>query len=206
MRGRRRSPVGLGALALLLLGAAPPPPCPSPADVPGRLLRIIPEASSVRFDADAVLHDFSGEGQEVGGWILLPERDPEEVLACVAVAAASLQTGISLRDHLMRQNHLEVEQHPYIRLAVREARVLERPAPGRLRAEVLGEFTLHGVPRERALPVEVTLDGETLTAVGSFPVRLSDHAIAAPAFLFVRMRDLVKVTVRLVASPEGTRP
>ena len=68
--------------------------------------------------------------------ILLPERDPEEVLACVAVAAASLQTGISLRDHLMRQNHLEVEQHPYIRLAVREARVLEQLAPGRLRAEV----------------------------------------------------------------------
>lgn len=206
MRGSWRAPVGLGALALLLLGAAPPPPCPAPGGLPGRLLRIIPERSSVRFDADAVLHDFSGEGQEVGGWILLPERNPEEVLACVAVVAASLQTGISLRDHLMRQNHLEVGQHPYIRLAVRGARVLEQPAPGRLRAEVLGEFALHGVPRERALPVEVTLDGETLTAVGSFPVRLSDHGIAAPAFLFVRMRDLVKVTVRLVAGPEEGRP
>ncbi len=206
MRGSWRAPVGLGALALLLLGAAPPPPCPAPIGLPGRLLRIIPERSSVRFDADAVLHDFSGEGQEVGGWILLPERDPGEVLACVAVAAAGLQTGISLRDHLMRQNQLEVGQHPYIRLAVRGARVLEQPAPGRLRAEVLGEFALHGVPRERALPVEVTLDGETVTAVGSFPVRLSDHAIAAPAFLFVRMRDLVKVTVRLVAGPEEGRP
>lgn len=205
MRGSRQAPLVLG-LAALLLGAAPPPPCPSPTDVPGRLLRIVPEASSVRFEADAGLHDFEGEGPQVEGWVLLPERDPEEVLACVAVAAASLQTGISLRDHLMRQNHLEVEHHPYIRLAVRGARVLEQPAPGRLRVEVLGQFTLHGIPRERAIPVEVTLDGESLTAVAAFPVRLSEHAIPAPTFLFIRMRDLVKVTVRLVGGPEEARP
>lgn len=203
MRSPWRAAVASGVLSLLLAGAAAPPPCPSPGELPGRLLRIIPERSNVRFDADAVLHDFSGEGQEVGGWILLPGRNPEEVLACVAVAAASLGTGIGLRDHLMRQNHLEVEQHPYIRLAVRGARVLERPAPGILRGEVRGELTLHGVSRERTLPVEVRLDRETLTVVGSFPVRLSDHAIPAPAFLFVRMRDLVQVTVQLVAGPEG---
>jgi len=206
VRGLRAVPLVLAAAVPLLLAAAAPPPCPSPADVPGRLLRIVPEASSIRFEADAGLHDFEGEGPQVEGWILLPERKPEEVLACVAVAAASLQTGISLRDHLMRQSHLEVERHPYIRLAVRGARGVEEPAPGRLRAEVLGEFTLHGIPRERAIPVEVALDGETLTAQGSFPVRLSDHAIPAPAFLFVRMRDLVKVTVRLVAGPEEGRP
>ncbi|HEU5395399.1 MAG TPA: YceI family protein [Candidatus Methylomirabilis sp.] len=204
MRGLREALLVLG-LVVFLLGAAPPPPCPSPADVPGRLLRIVPAASSVRFEADAGFHDFEGEGAQVEGWILLPEREPEEVLACVAVAAASLQTGISLRDHLMRQNHLEVERHPYIRLAVRGARGVEEPAPGRLRAEVLGEFTLHGIPRERAIPVEVMRDGETLTVVGSFPVRLSEHGIPAPAFLFARMRDLVKVTVRLAAGPEEGR-
>lgn len=203
MSARRGAPVGLGALALLLLAAAPPPPCPAPPDLPGRLLYIVPEKSSVRFDADAVLHTFAGEGGEVEGWIMLPGPDPEEVLACVAVAAASLRTGISMRDHLMRQNHLEVERFPSLRFAVRGARVLERPAPGALRAEVLGELTVHGVPRERSLPVEVTLEEATLTAVGSFPVRLSDHAIGAPAFLFIRMRDRVEVSVRLVAAAEG---
>lgn len=206
MRPPRRAPVGLGALALLLLAAAPLPPCPAPPDLPGRLLRIVPEKSSVRFDADAVLHTFAGEGGEVQGWIALPARDPEEILACVAVPASGLRTGISMRDHLMRQNHLEVEQFPLLRFTVRGARILERPGAGVLRAEVLGELTVHGVPRERSLPVEVTLEDATLTAVGSFPVRLSDHAITAPAFLFVRMRDQVMVSVRLVAAPEESTP
>lgn len=204
MSVRRRAPLGLAALPLLLLAAAPPPPCPEPPDLPGRLLWIVPEKS--RFDADAVLHTFAGEGGEVEGWIMLPGRDPEAVLACVAVAAKSLRTGISLRDHLMRQDHLEVERFPFVRLAARGARVLERPAPGVLQTEVLGELLLHGVARERALPVEVTLDEAMLTAVGTFPVRLSDHAIAAPAFLFVRMRDQVMVSVRLVAAPEESTP
>lgn len=206
MRTARGGPAGLAGLALLLLAAAPPPACPAPPDLPGRLLRIVAEQSSVRFDADAGLHTFAGEGGEVEGWIVLPERNVEEVVGCVAVAAGSLRTGISIRDHLMRQDHLEVERYPHLRLAVRGARVLERPAPGVLRAEVFGELTLHGVSRERALPVEVTLEDGPLTAVGSFPVRLSDHAIAAPAFLFVRMRDEVVVSVRLVAAPQEDRP
>lgn len=206
MRPPRRVPVGVAALALLFLGAAPPPPCPEPPDLPGRLLHVVPEKSSVRFDADAVLHTFAGEGGEVEGWIALPARDPEEVLACVAVPASGLRTGISIRDHLMRQNHLEVERFPYLRFTVRGARILERPGAGVLRAEVLGELTVHGVPRERSLPVEVTLEEPAMTAIGSFPVRLSDHAIAAPAFLFVRMRDQVTVSVRLVAAPEEGRP
>jgi polyisoprenoid-binding protein YceI len=170
--------------------------------------RIVAEAEGnlVKFVSSATLESFEGKTSNVQGRVTL---DPAELGSHleieVEVDLRSLDTGIELRNRHMRENHLETERFPTARFE--GAEIVEGAgsalAPGTtVTIQVEGNLALHGVSKTVRIPLELTHDGTNLRIVSHFPVALSDHEIARPKFLIMRLGDVQQVTVDVTAVPE----
>jgi polyisoprenoid-binding protein YceI len=166
------------------------------------------EGSEAVFHSRAPLESFDGRTQHVGGHISV---DPDDLTGpldmTIEVDLASLDTGISKRNRQMREQHLETDEYPLAVFTGTTVVAASAPTliPGEsVRLTVAGAFALHGVTRAIEVEAEVTLttDG-LLTAVASFPVKLSDHDIDRPRFLLLRLADEQQVEIMLVARRAG---
>ena len=96
----------------------------------------------------------------------------------LTIDAASLETGIEMRDkHLRSADFFDIERFPTI--AFQSVRV---ESAGR-RATVMGRLTLHGVTREIAVPVDVQITETALVASGEFIVNRGEYAMNYNSFL-----------------------
>ncbi len=199
-------------LAVLWLGIAV-----SPVEAgPERFVLRGPDGTSeVRFHSKAAVESFDGVTDQVRAFV---DLDPDDLGAGVRfrveVDLASLDTGIGLRNRHMRENHLHTDRYP---VAVFEGRwpvadtdstVADPPALALastpMELEVSGTLTLHGVSRQRTVPVRVTrLDDHSLKIESSFEIVLAEHGIPRPKFLFMKLAESQAVHVRLIVRPQG---
>ena len=92
----------------------------------------------------------------------------------VTVPLANLTTGISLRDHHMREKYLEVPKYPAATLTIGRAG-LKFPNPGdRVEADAQGTINLHGVSRGVLVHYDMKDDGVMLAAHGAFRINMND--------------------------------
>ena len=102
----------------------------------------------------------------------------------VVVRAATLQTGIGLRDRHLR-GELDTDRYPTITLNVE--RVL--PANGGTAAVdpvvLEGSFTVKGVAHAVRWPATATLRGDTLVVTGSTPMRFTELGMKPPTRMLV---------------------
>ncbi len=198
---RSRSGALLGLVAAAAIGAAQPAARSMPIDSARSELRFTISRPGETIDGQA--HAFSGEVRFDPGH---PEADGSVTLT---VRADSLDTGNRVRDHKMRGSHLEVERFPAIGFRSTSIHFSEAggaaPAAGGMprRALVEGIVTLHGVDRSILFPAMIRYDNDSLAAEGEFAIRLTDHAIAIPRFLWIVLDDEVKVHFRFVAAPRA---
>lgn len=149
----------------------------------------------VGFVADARLHDFEGRTTAVSGRIMSSEF--HDAIGCVAIAAKSLDTGIGLRNRLMRENHLQVAQFPEIQFILTRLADVQREA-NMVGLTLEGDLTLHGVTRPMNIPATLSKADGKLQVEGSTVLKMSDFNIARPAFLFITVKDEVQVWFRVV--------
>jgi hypothetical protein len=103
-----------------------------------------------------------------------------------------------LQKEHFRENYLETERFPR---ATFEGRLIDPPAwpleaPEDVR--VRGELTVHGVSRERILPVRLEPDGEGgIAARSTFLIRLDDHDIGIPRIMHQKIAETIEVDVRV---------
>jgi polyisoprenoid-binding protein YceI len=153
---------------------------------------------------DGRAHDFSGEAR------LDPERPDADTSVVLRVRGASLETGNRLRDRKMRNAHLETGRFPEILFRSTAIRLAPEGAaapplrPGEERRAVIeGVLSLHGVDRAMMFPAAIRYDNATLTATGEVGVRLTDHSIPIPRFLWIVLDDEVRVRFRFTAARGG---
>lgn len=170
----------------------------------------VADGSEVVFTSKAPMETFDGRTGAVRGHVAC---DPADLAAPVdlrvEVELATLDTGIGMRNSHMRERHLQTDQFP---LAVLTATAIKASSSPSLAAgqtvdvTIAGQFDLHGVTRPMEIAGTATLgqDGG-LTVEAAFVVRLSDHDIARPQFLVMKLADEQQVRVRLVGVPEGSR-
>jgi polyisoprenoid-binding protein YceI len=164
------------------------------------------EENLVRFRSSAPLESFEGKTRAVSGWI---EADLSALSGSVEVFAevdlATLDTGIDLRNAHMRENHLHTDEYP--RAVFRGGRIIgpfegSWTSEGGARFSLAGTFSLHGVTRPLAVPVEIRSGKSgSLLVETAFEVRLSDFEIPRPQFLLLRLDEVQRIHVRLVADP-----
>ncbi len=172
-------------------------------------LRIDPAESVLTFTIHRPGETIEGRAHDFSGEIRLdpvhPALGPSVTLN---VRAASLETGNRIRDRKMRNSHLEVDRFPEIVFRSGSVRWSEssggepegRLAAGEVRkALVEGLLALHGIERTILVPVSIRYDGRSVTAEGTTDLRLTDHRIPIPRFLWLVVDDEVKVRFRFVA-------
>lgn len=162
-----------------------------------------PHESTIRFDADARLHTFTGVAGQLSGRVRLPSVSrASEAAACVEIEADSITTGIRMRDSMMRRNHLHTDRFPTILFTLSGVDLVEPKGGGRYTATLRGTIALHGVTTPLLVPAKAVLTEQRLVVEGAFALRLSTFQIPIPALLFIPMKDEVVVSFRVVAIPE----
>jgi polyisoprenoid-binding protein YceI len=162
-------------------------------------LAIDPAASSLTFTVSRPGETVEGSAAEFSGEVRYDPGDPARSEVTLTVRAASMRTGNRIRDRRMRGIHLEVGKHPEIVFRSTAIRVGEA---GR-KALLEGILDLHGVERTILFPAAIRYDNGSLAAEGELVLRLSDHGIPIPRFLWMVLDDEVRVRFRLRAMPRG---
>lgn len=201
-RARKWAVAAVGLPAVLWFAEAsaicelPPPPDPAK---PQALYQVVAGPSRVRFDARAFLHDFAGQTTKVEGIIRVGDLDRlTDAQACIRIDAASLDTGNSTRDGIMRDDHLEVARFPTIDLTLNTVNAAKHQA-GTWEFTATGTLSLHGVSREIRLPVRARQEGDAVVLTGALPLKMTDYHIRTPRFLFLTVEDDLMVSFALTA-------
>ena len=162
-----------------------------------------PRESTIRFDADARLHAFTGTAGQLSGRVRLPSVSRvSEAAACVEIQTASLTTGIAMRDNKMRRSHLHTDRFPTILFTLSGVDQIQPQGAGHYSAILRGTLALHGVTAPMMISAKAALNGHRLSVEGTVPLRLSAFQIPIPSLLFIPMKDEVVVSFKVVAVPE----
>jgi polyisoprenoid-binding protein YceI len=162
----------LTALVLVMLTGS------APGRAESLRFRIQPEASEITFRATSRLMNAEGHFGRFSGDVVADPAGPTGARITLTIDAASLETGIEMRDkHLRSADFFDIERFPTI--AFQSVRV---ESAGR-RATVMGRLTLHGVTREIAVPVDVQITETALVASGEFIINRGEYAMNYNSFL-----------------------
>jgi polyisoprenoid-binding protein YceI len=132
-----------------------------------------PVHSSVRATIDASALKVTGKGESAG--------DVPKVQETMAGAQV-----------------LDVQQYPTIAFASKSV-ALKTRAGASLDVAVTGTLTIKGVAREITVPVNVRMEGGTLTATGQFPVKQSEFGIKPVSVGgVVSVKDAVNISFTIV--------
>ncbi len=149
--------------------------------------RIQPEITELKFKATSRLMDADGTFRRFAGEVVVDPKDARTARVTLTIEAASIDTGIRLRDkHLRSAEFLDVERYPTITFESL------RVDPADRRVTVVGRLTIHGVTQELAVPIEVELAETTVLARGQLTLRRSDFGITYQSVLNP-VGDLVQV-------------
>ena len=99
----------------------------------------------------------------------------------------------------LREIVLEPAKYPEI--VFKSSSVTGKPrGNGQYDLKIAGELTLHGVTRQIVIPVQVTVNGKDLRAVGKFSISRTDFKVKATSAFhgMIRVRDAVKFTFDIV--------
>ena len=134
--------------------------------------RVQPEASEVTFKATSRMMNAEGRFPSLSGDVVADPRDLSTARVTVSIQAASIATGIGLRDnHLRSDDFLDVQKFPAIAF---ESTRVQGAGP---RVTVFGRLTMHGVTHEIEVPVELAMTDVALVASGEFVVNRGDYGM-----------------------------
>ncbi len=189
---------------LLILSHTPLIACelpPRPANERRLVFALEPQGSLIQFEGDARLHTFTGTARKLTGRIRLADASlPSEAEACVEIEAASITTGIDLRDETMRKNHLHTGRFPTILFTMTGVEQVRPLGADQYTGALRGMLTLHSVTSPLVVPAKAHITSTWLSVEGQVPLRLSTFEIPIPSFLFIRMKDEVIVRYKVKAT------
>jgi len=164
------------------------------------------------FFSTTPLEDISGMSTDVWGTVSFDIADVENTLKGeILISTASLKSGIVLRDeHIRSADWLDAEQFPTISFKIKEINGIEKIEDNKLKVNVLGEFTVHGVTKE--VESEVTLvyleenemtkmkmPGDLLGVRAKINFNLSDYGVQHMA-LGKKVSDKIEININIVGS------
>lgn len=171
-----------------------------------------PESDSVIFASDAKLEFIEGKTNSIVGLITFdPANTQGPASGRLRVDAATLKTGIELRDEHMRERHLHTAQFPFIEFVLKSVSGL----PPQLAAattdsfRISGDFTVHGKTLPISAPATVLLmpgsdsTSQSLLVTASFEIKLDDYGVPRPKMLLLKLAETIKIYVRFVASTKN---
>lgn len=200
-RARRRGGVvlaaALAALTLALSVAAASParrPSPLPAQLPALRWPLDSASSRVWFDGTSTFGAFTATSASLEGWVeLAAPGQLADARGEVSVRAATLRTGIGLRDRHLR-DELDTDRFPLVTLAVERVLLAQAAYAGASEGTPVvlqGSLTVKGQPHPVSFDATAAFRGDTLVVVGRAPLRFRELGMKPPSKLLgsVKVHD-----------------
>lgn len=159
-------------------------------------LTLDPERTVIRFEVDSTLHVVKGSVRLVRGELRF-DTAGGSASGTVEVDATSADTANRLRDGALHEDVLESERFP--RFVFRPERVeVDRIGDDDADVRVSGRLEIHGSEHPLVVPVRVRVAGERAEIRASFPVPYVEWGMRDPGNFFLRVDDVVSVSVEAV--------
>ena len=161
-----------------------------------------PDASKVAFSLGGSGHHVEGSFHVQSGSIDF-DRSAQTISGSVVVAAGSGNSGEPSRDKKMNSDVLDVARFAEISFVPRNYQGTVA-ASGDSTIQVTGVFTLHGTAHDLTVPVQIHIDGTTLTAKTQFPVPYVQWGLKDPSIFVLKVAKVVDIDLTLVGSLSAT--
>jgi polyisoprenoid-binding protein YceI len=138
-----------------------------------------------------------GVGQGLEGSLILKSTN---VTGDVTFALSSLDTGVELRNHHMKEKYLQVSQFPQAKLTLTKLTLSQSPLTAgfhELNVPFDGTLELHGVTKPVQGTAEIVNNNGEIACDAQFSVKISDFAVAVPKYLGITVADDVNVNTHL---------
>ncbi len=170
------------------------------------------------FFSKTPFEDFTGLTTDISGTCSFDVENIAGTLKGeITIPVKSLKTGIKKRDDdLYGSGWLDADEYPTISYKIIGVKKVDSLSPNKLRVEINGEFTLHGVTKK--IPVAATLTyldespatqkrmpGDLLGVQAEFKIKLTDYDIHH-MILGTRVSDEIKIGINFVGTNKFTRP
>ncbi len=163
------------------------------------------------FYSTTTLEDVQGLTKEIGGSVTFDVNDFSTVHGEISFPVLSLNTGIDkMVKDLRSDSWLNAEKYPEISFKVKKAVNIKQISDGKIEADVIGDFFLHGATKEDTAKATITyleespvtqqrMPGDLLGVQAKFHILLSDYNIRH-LLLGKRVAEKIDITVNLVGS------
>lgn len=150
--------------------------------------------NKVTFISDAPVEDFEGVTGNIDGYLLhTGDKLSEGSKLYFEVDLRTLDTGIGLRNRHMREDYLHTDKYPYAKFSGRVDKTW-KGANGP-EARVVGKMEIHGKKKELSLKGVLTPSDEGMRVRSTFEVKLTDHGIEVPQFMFMKISEVMKLVL-----------
>lgn len=153
-----------------------------------------PDASQVAF-ALTGSHAVNGTFHVQSGLIDF-DRSANKISGSVIVSAASGDSGEGSRDKKMKNDVLDVAHFAEVSF-VPQSYQGTIAASGDSTIQVTGVFTLHGAPHDLTVPMQIHIDGTSLTAQTHFTVPYVQWGLKDPSIFILKVAKEVGIDLKL---------
>ena len=174
--------------------------------------------NTVTFKSEAPLEDIVGTSNQIVGYIVFNPKKPKDGLVGeINVPAASLTTGIPLRDeHLQQTEWLDASAHPMISMVFDKASGVKTVKSSdeftTYEMDVSGRLTIRGKTKNVSIPIKVTfltesektqakMPGDLLACRATFDVKLKDFGVKGfDGVVGSKVGDTISVSVSVIGT------
>jgi polyisoprenoid-binding protein YceI len=164
------------------------------------------------FHSSTPFEEINGLTTDIKGKVTFDVKNFVETLKGeFTIPVASLKTGIRKMESDLRSSAwLDADKYPNITFVIKKFSNAEKLAPNKLKGNVTGDFTVHGVTKEITAEATVTyldesemtrtrMPGDLLGVEASFNIQLSDYNVEH-LLLGKRVSDDIEIKVNIVGS------
>lgn len=166
-----------------------------PALAQNQTFTVNPESSQVAFELAGTGHHVNGTFHVQSGTIEF-DRTAQTISGSVVVAAGSGNSGEPSRDKKMSADVLDATHFAEVSFIPKRYQGTIAPG-GDSTIQVSGIFTLHGVPHDLTVPMEIHIDGTNLTAKAHFNVPYVQWGLKDPSIFILKVAKEVGIDLTL---------
>ena len=157
-----------------------------------------PAASSIGFALTGTGHEVHGTFHVSSGAIQF-DRSAPKISGNIVVSATSGESGDNGRDKNMHNKVLETDRFADVTFQP-QSYTGTIAVTGDSSIQVSGIFTLHGTPHDLTVPMQVHIDGQNLSAKGSFIVPYVKWGLKDPSVFILKVAKDVHIDLNLVGT------
>lgn len=154
-----------------------------------------PDSSKVAFALGGNTHHVDGTFHVQSGSIDF-DRGAQTISGSVVVAAGSGNSGDQGRDNKMKTDVLDVAHFADVSFVPKSYQGTIAPN-GDSSIQVTGVFTLHGTPHDLTVPMQIHIEGSTLTAKTHFTVPYVQWGLKDPSIFILKVAKVVDIDLAL---------